>query len=427
MSDWDEALPHYLLEEWEKWKNNLPDLEKLQIPRLIVPNLSEAYRKELLIFCDASELAISAVCYLKTQCHNGSISQGFVLGKVKVPPVSGHTIPRLELCGAALAVDIGQIAKEQLKIEIDDVKYFSDSRIVLGYIHNVKKRFFVYVSNRIAHILSLSDPSQWCNIRSEINPANEIRCNKFDIETKTVFGLDNELLTKFSKWNKLVAVVAKVYGFIQKCRKAASMMKSDVYLLCKAETVIIRDIQQKFYSEEIENLKDSKPLPKNSPIQKLDPYIDSEGILRVGGRLKNLSADVLFKNPMILPAKHHATTLIVRKLHADVSYQKRHIIEGHIRSSGFWIVGGKRLVSSILHQCVTCRKLRKVPEYQKMSNLPEDRLIPGQPPFSTVGVDIFGPWNIITRRTRGSAAIKDGLLCSLASLPGLYISKSWRK
>ncbi|XP_062599560.1 uncharacterized protein LOC134261107 [Saccostrea cucullata] len=196
----------------------------------------------------------------------------------------------------------------------------------------------------------------------------EIRCNKTDIETKTAYGLDNELLTKFSKWNKLVAVVAKVFGYIQKCRK------------------------------------DSKPLSKNSPIQKLDPYIDSEGILRVGGRLRNLSAYASFKNPMFLPARHYVTTLIVRKLHSDVKHQGHHITEGHIRSSGFLIVGCKRLVSSVLHKCVTCRKLRKVPEYQKMSNLPENRLIPGQPPFSNVGVDIFGPWNIITRRTRGGAA-----------------------
>ncbi|XP_061191081.1 uncharacterized protein LOC133199262 [Saccostrea echinata] len=115
-------------------ENNLPDLEKLQIPRVIVLNLIEAYRKELLIFCDASELAISAICYLKPQYPNGSISQGFVVGKVKVAPVNVHTIPILELCAAVLAVDIGQIAKEQLKIEIDDVKYFSDSRILLGYI-----------------------------------------------------------------------------------------------------------------------------------------------------------------------------------------------------------------------------------------------------------------------------------------------------
>ncbi|XP_014679818.1 PREDICTED: uncharacterized protein LOC106819738 [Priapulus caudatus] len=38
-----------------------------------------------------------------------------------------------------------------------------------------------------------------------------------------------------------------------------------------------------------------------------------------------------------------------------------------------------------------------------MSELPQDRLQPG-PPFSSVGVDCFGPWQIVTRRTRGGQA-----------------------
>lgn len=48
--------------------------------------------------------------------------------------------------------------------------------------------------------------------------------------------------------------------------------------------------------------------------------------------------------------------------------------------------------------------MRRQCESQKMSDLPEDRLIPGQPPFTSVGVDIFGLWDVITRKTRGSSA-----------------------
>lgn len=35
-----------------------------------------------------------------------------------------------------------------------------------------------------------------------------------------------------------------------------------------------------------------------------------------------------------------------------------------------------------------------------MSDLPADRLTPG-PPFSAVGVDVFGPWTVAARKTRG--------------------------
>lgn len=38
-----------------------------------------------------------------------------------------------------------------------------------------------------------------------------------------------------------------------------------------------------------------------------------------------------------------------------------------------------------------------------MADLPEDRLTPS-PPFTFVGVDTFGPWNVVARRTRGGQA-----------------------
>lgn len=39
-------------------------------------------------------------------------------------------------------------------------------------------------------------------------------------------------------------------------------------------------------------------------------------------------------------------------------------------------------------------------QIQKMADLPADRVTP-EPPFTTVGLDVFGPWTIVTRRTRG--------------------------
>ena len=38
-----------------------------------------------------------------------------------------------------------------------------------------------------------------------------------------------------------------------------------------------------------------------------------------------------------------------------------------------------------------------------MADLPADRFKPG-PPFSNVGVDAFGPWQVFSRRTRGGIA-----------------------
>lgn len=122
-------------------------LKDIHIPRVIVPDLSKSVRNELWIYSDASEKAIAAVSYLKAFYPDGSTSTGFLLGKSKVAPVSGHTIPRLELCAAVLAIEVSQIVIEHMDISFDSVKYFTDRD---------KRRFFVYVTNRVERIRSFS-------------------------------------------------------------------------------------------------------------------------------------------------------------------------------------------------------------------------------------------------------------------------------
>ncbi|XP_061179398.1 uncharacterized protein LOC133188024 [Saccostrea echinata] len=108
-------------------------------------------------------------------------------------------------------------------------------------------------------------------------------------------------------------------------------------------------------------------------------------------------------HPIIIPKKSHVATLLIRHFHDSVFHQGRRITEGKIRSSGFWIIGAKRLIASEIHWCITCRRLRGSFCNQKMANLPVDRLTPG-PPFTFVGVDTFGPWDDTARRTRGGVA-----------------------
>ena len=72
-----------------------------------------------------------------------------------------------------------------------------------------------------------------------------------------------------------------------------------------------------------------------------------------------------------------------------------HFTHGLMRAKGYRIIGGKQLVNSVIHHCVKCRKLRGQQLHQKMADLPVQRLTPGQP-FTYVGLDFFGPWQIVT-------------------------------
>lgn len=171
--DWDEPLPKDHEEEWSRWKQSLHALGDLRIPRMYTPvSLSLATSSEIHVYSYASEKAISAVVYLQTVDDLGEVNIGFVIGKSRIAPKQGNTIPRLELCAALLATELAQTVFQQLDFNRDSAKYYTDSRVVLGYLHNRSRRFYNYVSNRINMIHRRSKPEQWTFVSTQDNPAD---------------------------------------------------------------------------------------------------------------------------------------------------------------------------------------------------------------------------------------------------------------
>ena len=83
---------------------------------------------------------------------------GFVMGKARVAQSKGHLIPHLELCAAVLPVEVADFVVKQLDVEIRNVRYYTDSTVVLGYISNGTTRFYTYVSLKVQRILRSSNP-----------------------------------------------------------------------------------------------------------------------------------------------------------------------------------------------------------------------------------------------------------------------------
>ena len=96
------------------------------------------------------------------------------------------------------------------------------------------------------------------------------------------------------------------------------------------------------------------------------------------------------KHPYIIQSKHILADLIIRYLHMEA-----HIgcewIQSHIRQY-FWIIRARSMIKRIKSPCIICRKRFAGKCEQHMSPLPEDRVRPGEPPFSISGVDCFGPF-----------------------------------
>lgn len=415
---------------------------------------------EIHIYSDASERAIAAVAYLLTRTEDNNCQLGFILGKAKVAPQHGHTIPRLELCAAVLAVEVAGLVSEHLNYPSEKIRLYTDSKVVLGYIHNQTRRFYVYVSNRVDRIRQISSPDQWSYVPTDRNPADSatrcvpaaeiqssswlvgptyllrtpektddsssvtfplvepnidenvrpvVKVLKSDISTRLSLGTDR--FKKFSSWKRLVEALSLLKR-VASSRHGDSICDGNHQFSVKSKTVetfkgtelfIIRTVQQEQFERELQCLRGKKPLPRDSKLLSLNPFIDKEDVLRVGGRLNKAEIPSNQRNPLILPAGHHISALLVQHHHDAVRHQGRHFTAGAVRAAGLWIIGGKRLISSVIHKCVKCRKLRGGQMFQQMADLPADRLQPG-PPFTSVGVDTFGPWQIVTRSTRGGHA-----------------------
>lgn len=122
--------------------------------------------------------------------------------------------------------------------------------------------------------------------------------------------------------------------------------------------LIIKEVQQKFYQKEINALHAGRPLPRDSTILALSPYLD-DGLLRAGGRINMCDLPVCARTPILIPGQSQIARLLVRHHHEKINHQERHHTEGAIRSEGLWFTGGKRCVNYHSSLCYMSQDERK--------------------------------------------------------------------
>ena len=174
MHGWDEMVPDNICQKWEAWKSSLKGLEKICIRRCIKPEgfgiIKEA---SLHHFSDASEEGYGQSTYLRLVNVSGKIHCCLLMGKSRVTPKKYVTIPHLELVAAVLSVKIAALTGRELDIEWKNETFWTDSKVVLGYINNNTKTFKIFVANRIQQIHEGSNVSQWRYAPSKMNPADD--------------------------------------------------------------------------------------------------------------------------------------------------------------------------------------------------------------------------------------------------------------
>jgi len=455
--DWDEPVPETQRVMWEKWRLELPELASLKIERCFTPTgFGKVDRIELHHFSDASMKGYGQCSYVRL-VNGDRIHCSLAMAKARVAPLKPTTVPRLELQAAVTSAQISMVLDRELEYQDMEHHYWTDSKVVLGYINNDARRFHIFVSNRVQKIRNISSPEQWRYVDTLENPADHAsrglgarelttsswftgpsflwennvtttESDKFivspdDPEVKNAQVLvtksleDSSIirrLERFSSWSRAVKALTVLRRYIHQKRRR--VIEDGVMERASTEEAIIKMVQRQAFPEDIDSLSKDKPV-RTSGLQKLDPFMDSQGMLRVGGRLQESSLPYSIKHPLILPRKNHVVNLIIQHCHEQVAHQGRGMTTNKLRENGYWVMGCSTAVSSVVYKCVECRRLRGKSQEQKMANLPEERL-ECSPPFTYCGMDCFGPFYV----KEGRKELKRyGLLFTCLALRAIHI------
>ena len=112
----------------------------------------------------------------------------------------------------------------------------------------------------------------------------------------------------------LVRVTAWVFRVVSRSHLFSSrpLLVSE---LSKAKTWLSKQAQVQMFPDTVETLQKGKPLPLSNSLRPLNPFLDADGLLRVGGRLSKSQKDYQSRHPIILHGKHHLTSLFIRSEH----------------------------------------------------------------------------------------------------------------
>ncbi|XP_045213485.2 uncharacterized protein LOC123564176 [Mercenaria mercenaria] len=429
--DWITMLPRSYQQRWLQIATDLNTAMKTQFQRYYFAetddNQDAADDTKLHIFVDASTQSYDATAYICRRNHSS-----LVMAKNRVAPFK-PLLPKLELMAAVIGARLSQHLRKALGI--DKIDYWSDSQIVLHWLSNPEKtnRF---IRRRVEEIKNQTGTGSWRYCPTQNNPADllirgisasqyqdnklwftgppwltdEINWPKCKVRDTTVLSKiqpeddqhtrisrqptpqipDTIDVSRFNNLQKLFRVTAYVRRFIDNCRTQHQDRLVDaitVTELREAEMNLIRQCQSTVYNEVIEKLRSGKSrLPL---VRQLRLYIDREGYIRCGGRIHNAPLNEYTRFPILLPAKHPLTRLIVLDAHQKQLHSGISATICHLRQR-YWIQTIRQCVKSLLRRCITCRKINSPPySAPDPPPLPAYR-VESSPPFTTTGVDYSG-------------------------------------
>ncbi|CAB0038991.1 unnamed protein product [Trichogramma brassicae] len=436
-SDWDTPIAEPLDRQWSDFCAALDDVSSIRVPRWF--GASETGTWHLHAFADASKRAYAAALYPVTP----SMSSRLIVAKTKLAPTKVQTVPRLELCAAALLVRLVKSLLDGLRFPPKRIFCWSNSSVVLEWIRGHPSRWPTFVANRVSDIQTGLPDASWRHVRTLDNPADCATrgLSPLDLAAFSLWWtgppwiLDEETtwpasivppdqsvqvmiarqapppvaagclpdLGAFSSFNRMVKVLCCYRRWLTVLRRGeATISRAESWR--RAECLCFRLIQAHHFADDVAAITSGRGLPKRNHLAKFHPFVDSEGLIRVGGRLQHAPLSYDEKYPIILPGRCLIVKRLIERAHSDTLHGGPQLMRSHLGRK-FWIIRGTRIIHAVYQNCVRCTRFRAVAMEQQMGPLPAVRVTPGRP-FQATGLDYAGPLPVLFSKARKAPSTK---------------------
>ncbi|XP_075157744.1 uncharacterized protein LOC142231011 [Haematobia irritans] len=421
--EWDESLPQHLHSVWQQYVSTFNLVDKFIFPRFVSIAGSSV---QIHAFCDASLSAYGACVYARSELQ-GQVKIVLLCSKSRVAPLKVLTIPKLELSAAALLAELLQTISSALGTEYQ-YHCWTDSMIVLSWLREESSNYNIFVANRVSLIQKITKNMIWHHVPTAFNPADilsrgatpeellksslwkegpdfltkgpELWPKSFNFienlpERRRVALLissnyDLSITCKYANsFPKIQRTFAYVFRFLNSI-KMKSFGKLSEYEIKMGTYLLIRNIQRTNFTMEFKALRKNENIPSSSKLFSLSPFLDSNGLIRVGGRLQNSILSFEAQHPIIIPKSHPVTSSLIMHYHQNLLHAGAQCLLANIRQK-YWPIGGRKYVSAVINKCIRCFQIKPTIAEHLMENLPEERVKPSRA-FQVTGLDFCGPF-----------------------------------
>ncbi|GBP90845.1 hypothetical protein EVAR_37367_1 [Eumeta japonica] len=453
-TDWDEEVPDDVYKDWNTWLEHLQALKKLDIPRCY-PGCTHAVKRELHTFVDASEHTYAASTYWRTTAADGAINHAAPRRATTSNPTSECSGPTREqsLHGSKRGARAYKPSVAHRLAEIEEETKTTEWRWV-PTAHNVADDAtreppadFDQAHRWFRGPEFLRHPEEeWPSETRAIArspPTGEERTHTARDAGRTDIIQALPDITRFSSWQRLRRATARALQFIDRCKAGRSLREGthaishrrtqktdkgdpnwrqtlnkvkkidktihtsanerkfvllEARYLRQAELLWLQAIQKESFESELAAVKAALPLSRTSRIRNLALEVDASGLLLVKTRVAAAS-DVTTetKGPPVVDGHHPYVRLYVQAVHEQLHHAGVEATTNEVRQR-LWVLRMRPTIRTVIKSCLRCRIRRATPGEPPTGNLPAARLAHHQRPFSYVGLDYFGPYNVTIGR-----------------------------